>query len=518
MPSDLDPSAGSPRQKIKQMAEQLDVDEDAVLFQSKRRDPSYKGTSADHKKAEWFARIWRRAVDGRDGETIHIRGVHYFLLMAQDEDFGLNIDSIPIELGVEDLPTLPEDLLSPPTNCSWDRYRNTDACFSYLKEAAKLARILGYIPLDGIVDEKHTQRVVTTYDEHTREVDTAGLDPPSGVRTPPLPDPEDRARLRFDPEETTYAEWAAERIAAELVQEIEFDVPSQAPFHVELWSEKTLPDYIHRIAQEMGVNAVVEGEGDLSLTIAKDFVRRVEAAEKPAVVLYLSDHDPRGSGMAVNMIAKISWLEERGDLSERVFVKQLAVTDEQVQDYGLPTEPVEGGEGSGTGAKAYQTLAETWQARHGEGACELNVLEGIPDLYKHIVREGLHPYVDEDLAARNREAREQWKEEATDCLQKAFKEAGLDGEIDEVEEWVEEFNDRFEDALGVLEELHSHLEHGQLADWRSRVRETVDGVAFPVVTVPDGDGAYPPDPLFDSRRSYLENLRRIQEFQDGAQI
>ncbi|WP_245800629.1 hypothetical protein [Natrinema saccharevitans] len=67
----------SPREQIDVLAEQYGVDVDDLLIQSRRRDPMYKGTETDHAKAEWFARLWQKAVEQRESNRIHVRCVHY---------------------------------------------------------------------------------------------------------------------------------------------------------------------------------------------------------------------------------------------------------------------------------------------------------------------------------------------------------------------------------------------------------------------------------------------------------
>ncbi|WP_245800628.1 hypothetical protein [Natrinema saccharevitans] len=71
------------------------------------------------------------------------------------------------------------------------------------------------------------------------------------------------------------------------------------------------------MAADLGCNVVVEGEGDLSLTVANELAQRVEAAGKPAVILYLSDYDPVGYSTPANMAGKLTWLHQRGDLEQR---------------------------------------------------------------------------------------------------------------------------------------------------------------------------------------------------------
>ncbi len=145
------------RQWINQLADEYGVDVDDLLIQSRRRDPMYKGTDADHAKAEWFGRLWRKAVEKRESDRIHVRGVHYTVYM----------DDMDVE---------------PPTDCSWASYDNTQKCYDYLEECAVLARILGYIPLDGIIDKRADTRTITEYGDHTVRPDPRGFPLRPGFR------------------------------------------------------------------------------------------------------------------------------------------------------------------------------------------------------------------------------------------------------------------------------------------------------------------------------------------------
>lgn len=507
-------NTSSLREWIKTQANEYGVDADDLLIQSRRRDPMFKGTNADHAKAEWFANLWKKAVAGRDQKRIHVRGVHYFIVMSTSEDSTLNIDQLPVEYDPDELDRL-QGPVEPPTDCSWTEYANTDKCYDYLESAATLARILGYIPLDGIHDNKHDQMVVTRYGEHTTEADTSEVPTPTGVRLPSVPKPGDRGELKFD-NPGKFADYLADELVDDLAEQVSFDTSSQSPFHVEIWCEKGLPDYIHSTARDLGVNVVVEGEGDLSLTIASEFVRRVETAGKPAIILYLSDFDPKGDHMASAMSGKLAWLDARGDLTQRVCIEQVAVTQEQVKQYGLPRKPISDSEKTGTGGKAYDTLKDDWERRKGTGACELNTLEQIPALYKNVVEEAVSPYRDPGLEDKNKHALKEWKADLRDVIEERVEEVGLPNDVDELEAWLEAWNEQLSEIDPVVEELQELKKEGFYDEWVEEVEETIEETEWPTVTVPEGDGMYPDDPLFDSERSYPENVARVQQHKDGS--
>lgn len=507
------PEAASLRDWIKRKADEYNVDPDDLLIQSRRRDPMFKGTQADHAKAAWFADLWEQAVAGRDEDRIHVRGVHYYIVMSTSEATTLNLDRLPVAFDPGELDRL-DGPVEPPTDCSWQTYANTDKCYDYLEEAATLARILGYIPLDGIHDNKHDQLHVTEYGDHRREADTSDLATPTGVSLPPIPKPDAEGSLEFD-DPDHLADYLADQLLDDLVEQISFDTTAQHPFHVEVWCEKGLPDYIHATARDLGVNVIVEGEGDLSLTIASEFVSRVEDAGKPAVILYLSDFDPKGDNMSSAMAGKLAWLDERGDLTQRVCIEQVAVTQKQVEAYGLPRKPISDSDQTGTGGRAYDTLKDDWERRKGTGACELNTLEQIPELYQHILREAVAPYRDPDLAEKNQQALREWRNDLRTVIREAVADAGLTDDVDALADWLDDWNDRLADIEPALDDLRAKQREGFYRDWVEEVDETLADIEWPVVTVPEGDGMFPDDPLFDSSRSYPEHVARVQQHKAG---
>jgi hypothetical protein len=154
----------------------MDVNLDDILMQSPRRDPLNVGTAADHKKADWFADLWKEAVSQRKDDAIHIRGLHYVIIQME------------------------QDVEPPTSRTSWDRYKNTEKCYDYLISAGTRARILGYVPVGGISDEKNNQERVTEYTGHSTLGDSTpdDLNPTDKLSIPSIPDVNDTAEVRFD--------------------------------------------------------------------------------------------------------------------------------------------------------------------------------------------------------------------------------------------------------------------------------------------------------------------------------
>ena len=100
----------------------LALDDLTVL--SQKYDPFRFDTPERHRDAAWFAELFNRLV--APGETVHIRGFHYLLVSAG---------------GVAKPDGKP--------------YRNTEDDYTFLGDAAKRARWLGYVAFDRIVDQRN---------------------------------------------------------------------------------------------------------------------------------------------------------------------------------------------------------------------------------------------------------------------------------------------------------------------------------------------------------------------------
>lgn len=475
------------RARLGEYANRYGLSKDELLFQSPARDPLNKGTPGDHAKARWFAGLWEQAIDNRDADTIHIRGLHYVIVQLEED-------------------------IEPPGNCDWERYTNTNTCYGYLSDAGAAARVLGYVPMGGIADEKNTQDVVTHYEGHNTGGEiTAGTDI-DAVNMPEIPAVDDTATLRYESPEQ-YADRVADHIAGRVVNRITLDTATQQPYHVELWSEKALPDAVKQAARSAGVDAIVEGEGHLSYRVAHDFVTRVEDAGKDAVVFYLTDFDPAGDTMPAAMASKVSWLDLADQLTHEVTLSRLAVTDEQVDKYDLPREPVD----VDAEADAYATLAGEWEDEHNGGAVELSALEADLDHYCRIVSDGIATVTDDTLDKRNRQRKEQLRHELADKLRDEFADADLDELYPQLRELTQQFNDELDEVAETLDRLGELQNKDILDEWRTRVNDACDAVELPTLNAPAGNATTPPNPLYDSRRTYLDNLRAIRGDDEVAQ-
>lgn len=307
---------------IKALAKQTGRRVTDLIALAPQNDPFYMGTPTDHAQAAWFADVYTRAGYGVF-RAPHLRRVHYWTVSQE-----------PPVLMHNGLP-----------------YENTQKCWEYLQQAAKVARYLDLVPLHGIVDNKNPQPHV--YADYTDlpvsyEIETPNLD------TPPV-----------------------------MIYDL-FEANAQ-PYHLEIWCEKsTMNDVLLPICQRYSAN-LVTFEGEVSITsVCVDFMRRVsEAGNKPVRVFYISDFDPAGNSMPVAMSRKIEFVTRGADCDYDIKVKPVALTADQITTYRLPRIPI----------KETERRAASFESAFGAGAVELDALEALyPGTLAQIVTREIEPY------------------------------------------------------------------------------------------------------------------------------
>jgi hypothetical protein len=485
-----------------------------------KNDPLNAGaTPQQHRTAQWGALLWKHAVVGRRDDSIHGRGVHYVIVSTAV--------AVPSPNPATD---------DNPNGTDWRVYRNTTTCYDYLAGALKTARLLGYIPHSGIIDEKNNRdeyRVTTGDHDLPSDGDTTDLFGDTAVSALSLPSPPS-----FNAK--TYRQWGDSETSAErssddsyrdrvvsgltdrLLNAVEVDTEAEQPYHIEVWSEKTLPTEVKRAARRAGAAVIVEGEGCMSLTQAFEFGERVERVGKPAIVLYLADFDPAGDDMPAQVANKFEWLKTNPqfDLDQRVYVDRLALTGAQVARHDLPRQPLDPEDFD----DAYKARIERFEDEHGRGATELNALEADIELYQRLVRDGVERYRDQDLDQKRRDAREAFREACENAVRNAIDDTGVPDHLDAITEWMQdvdelvaeyedefaELREDFEDNIGELKDEDAHRE---FTEAHNSVGSTVD---VPDFDVPDGEASPPDDPLYDSARDYLATVARARARVDGG--
>jgi len=171
---------------------------------------------------------------------------------------------------------------------------------------------------------------------------------------------------------------------------------SEQAYHLEIWCEKsTMNDVLEPLCKRYGAN-LQTGLGELSITATLALAHRLQQANKPARILYVSDFDPAGQSMPVAVSRKMEYFVRTLGLSVDVRVFPVVLTLDQVQYYGLPRTPI----------KETERRRIGFETRHGEGAVELDALEALyPGELQAVLSGYLNCYYDLTLDERVAQAR-----------------------------------------------------------------------------------------------------------------
>lgn len=203
--------------EIKLLAKQLGRKVNDLLALAPKNDPFYTGTPATVERGEWFADVYERAGYSQF-RAPHLRRVHYWTVSQE----------LPV--------SMPDG----------KPYENTERCWEFLTEAAKAARYLELVPMNGIVDNKnpdpHVNALYSTAD--------VGFE----LAIPDLEEP----HIWIDGLTNANAQ----------------------PYHLEIWCEKsTMNDVLMPICQNHNAN-LVTFEGEVSITsVCVSLMERIAAAD-----------------------------------------------------------------------------------------------------------------------------------------------------------------------------------------------------------------------------------------------
>lgn len=488
-------------QTIKQLAQDHRLRVKDLIALAPNNDPYYIGKPAEIRNAEWFATLWQQF---GYANNIHLRRVHY-RTVSQDPPIQL-----PTTLTWTDKTTGQKH--------STTTYQNTDRCWQFLVEAGKSARYLGLVPAEDFIDRRNPQAIINAYWPGPDSWDYE--DPQPGYNISPgethdeygVPDlPE------FDPLPDQLP--APPRLNATGYTAI------QQTYHLEVWAEKTtMNDILEPICHNYRVN-LVTGMGELSISAVVQLIARILDADRPARILYISDYDPAGFGMPISVARKIEFFIDSLEGACDVRLTPIILTHDQVALYNLPRIPV----------KDSDKRKARWEATQGGGAVELDALEALhPGQLETIVEDELLKFYDPDLSDRAWFARQELQrhlngqrqaiidrhQDALGHLETTYSAvlADYDALKDEIAQELEQLftadlahlNDRLIDTLSDLEQLHSTIHD----DLNERTR-SVDLSQFPL-PAPDLP-AEPNDILYDSRRSYLDQLIYYKDYRNGTQ-
>lgn len=453
-----------------------------LLALAPQNDPFYTGTPSELEGANWFTSLWRRF---GYSTGVHLRRAHYRIVSQS------------------------EPVIMP----NGKPYENTENCWCYMTMAAKWARYLGLIDPDSLVDKRNPDPAI--YAQWENEADP---DPDYSIegdwedsieyyyKLPDLPDLESLPGELPD----------LPRLSADGYTDI------QQAYHVELWVEKTtMNDVLEPLCRRYGAN-LVTGAGELSITAVRQFLQRVQAAGRPARILYISDYDPAGVGMPISIARKIEFYQRNDGFDGLdIALQPIVLTADQVKEFNLPRVPV----------KDSDRRKANFEAGHGEGQVELDALEAIyPGQLTRIVSSAIRRYYDQWLTGQAYGVKSKLQEEL-DRLQQAIR-AEHEEEITALGKEYRALLDDFEKTRTAFTELIQpftpRLEtyRERLENIKERAREAytrlnddleavnVDLEEYPLPE-PDIDGD-PPNLLYASERDYFEQLEAYDLQRNGG--
>ena len=385
-------------------------------------DPFRVDTPARHRDGEWLAVHAERL--GLANRTIHLRGLHYALI------------------GV--------------TKPNGSDYANTDDDWTWLQEkAADAARWLGYIPFDRIVDQRNTPPTVRTFTRpNPRPYISVGLE----VN---IPDADD-----IEPYVGAHGFTGVQ------------------PYKVVLFGEKSsLEPVLGPIAEHYAADLYLP-TGEVSDTLIHQMARLGAADGRPMVVLYFGDCDPAGWQMSISVARKLQAFRVLLFPDLEFQVHRVALTPDQVREYGLPSTPL----------KDTEKRGDRWREAMGTEQTEIDALASLrPELLGQLAREAIRPFYDPTLVTRVWTAYEAWRQEAQTI-------------VDDSMDWNQR-EQLVSEAEAKLTELRAEIDAINSAASVSADEFDLPPIVVPTAELPDMDRV----PLVDSRWSFVEQTRALIE-------
>jgi len=352
-------------------------------------------------------------------------------------------------------------------------YLNTDTCWDRLNAASKNARYLGLVDVDLIEDKKNAEPQSFDYSYVAEpEINISSVPAEYELGMPDFPD--------------------APNYSVDAYQ------GAQA-YHLELWIEKqTMNDVLLPLCQRYGMT-LQTGAGELSITATRALARRIEEAGKPTRVLYISDYDPAGQSMPAAVSRKLEYFIRNYQLEVDVKLFPAVLTAAQCQRYSLPRTPI----------KESEKRKDSFEARHGAGATELDALEALrPGELERILRGYIESYYDTTLDQRVRNARRELERNLYTIRS----------------EVVEQYEDQIEEARAELAELRNDPRIQAYIDHVRQIWQDMSNdmqarmLDLDEYTVPEPRQAREIGPgLYNSERSYLDQIDAYKQFQGKQQ-
>lgn len=424
---------------IKQLAKDTKRPVTEFIALAPANDPFYCGTPADQAAGEWFADLWNQ-FGYRQG--VHLRRIHYQVVSQSP--------CVKLPDGSE--------------------YENTERCWDYLSQASKMARYLTLVEPGAFVDRRNHEPIINAngavYEPEIAVTDYSW----SEMKLPDFPEIPDYSLYDFD---------------------------TGQRYHLELWCEKTtMDDVLRPICSAYSAN-LVRGVGELSITATLELAKRIEQANKPTRVFYISDFDPAGKSMPVAVSRKTEYFIRLMESSLDVRVYPLVLTESQVAAYQLPRTPI----------KDSEKRKDKFEQRFGFGATELDALEALlPGQLDSILRSALDNYFDPTLKRRVAQATNQARRELETHRQLIL--SNFEGDIEDMRAEYTQLKAEFEQKLASYDLRRSVL-WSNISDSLSEDRPDIEDFKLPA----PAPGQEMPDPLYDSTLDYLDQIENYKTFQ-----
>jgi hypothetical protein len=311
-------------------------------------DPFRLHRETHHANSQW---LLEQMAQGVKTDTVHLRGLHYILMTRKPIR--------PLQQG--------EDVAR--------QYSNTD--YQWLIKIAAVARWLGYVPYDLIVDERNAAPVNHIPDEPDLEVSLFKGDSIVVLGV-------DAMLPRFNVG----------------------NFAGRQEYRLVLIGEKTsLAPVLLPIAKEHGAELLLP-RGDISDTLLEGVARRATEDGRHTAVFYFSDFDPSGHAMPHIASRKLQAFAAFIYDELSIEVRPVALTYEQVIEHDLPEPAFEETEHRG----------EKWKQIWNREQTEIDALAALyPDVLEQITREAIAPFFDYSLADRVAEGEARWRA-AVDAL------------------------------------------------------------------------------------------------------
>ena len=185
---------------------------------------------------------------------------------------------------------------------------------------------------------------------------------------------------------------------------------------------------------------------------------------RPLVVLTVADFDPAGWQMPISIGRKLQALRDLCFPGLQFKVVPVAMTPEQVREFGLPSTPL----------KQKEKRADKWLAEFGLAQTELDALATArPDILRQVVEQGLDPFYDRTLAGRIARAKDEWHGRAQRII-----DARVDPE--EVEGIQRDLDDLAADATRRIEAIKAEISE-RVSEADERLRAMVSGIRLPPI-------------------------------------